>query len=164
VTDLSVGVPTEISGIEKFTLFMRFLAPPTPSSTEPGGADSITRGKTLFSSTDCALCHTPALKTGRSTVAALSEKSVNLYSDLAVHNMGPGLADGVTQGQAGSQEFRTALLWGLGQRIWFLHDGRTSVCWKRSRRMRVEAQATPPKRTRSSRGSTSSLRPSSRKS
>ncbi|MBL8526202.1 MAG: hypothetical protein JNL68_00810, partial [Burkholderiales bacterium] len=54
------------------------------------------------------------------------EKNVNLYSDLAVHNMGPGLADGVSQGQAGPQEFRTAPLWGLGQRIWFLHDGRTS--------------------------------------
>ena len=39
--------------------------------------------------------------------------------------MGPGLADGVTQGQAGPREFRTAPLWGLGQRLFFLHDGRT---------------------------------------
>ena len=51
---------------------------------------------------------------------------MNLYSDLLVHDMGPGLADGVTQGQAGPREFRTAPLWGLGQRIFFLHDGRTS--------------------------------------
>ena len=51
---------------------------------------------------------------------------MNLYSDLLVHNMGRGLADGVTQGQAGPREFRTAPLWGLGQRIFFLHDGRTS--------------------------------------
>jgi hypothetical protein len=48
------------------------------------------------------------------------------FSDYAVHHMGPGLADGITQGQAGPDEFRTAPLWGLGQRLFFLHDGRTS--------------------------------------
>ncbi|HUI99079.1 MAG TPA: di-heme oxidoredictase family protein, partial [Usitatibacter sp.] len=47
-----------------------------------------------------------------------------MYSDLLVHDMGPGLADGVTQGEAGPSEFRTAPLWGLGQRVFFLHDGR----------------------------------------
>jgi CxxC motif-containing protein (DUF1111 family) len=51
---------------------------------------------------------------------------VNLFSDLALHNMGPGLADDIVQGQAAPDEFRTAPLWGLGQRIFFLHDGRTS--------------------------------------
>jgi CxxC motif-containing protein (DUF1111 family) len=50
----------------------------------------------------------------------------NLYSDLLLHNMGPKLADGISQGQASGDEFRTAPLWGLGQRMWFLHDGRTS--------------------------------------
>jgi CxxC motif-containing protein (DUF1111 family) len=58
-------------------------------------------------------------------VAALSAKEVDLYSDLALHDMGEGLADGISQGQATSSEFRTAPLWGLGQRIFFLHDGRT---------------------------------------
>ena len=110
----------------KFAIFMRFLAPPTPSTTTPGGATSISNGKQLFSSIGCALCHTPSFTTGTSTVAALSNKPVNLYSDLLVHFMGPGLADGVSQGQAGPAEFRTAPLWGLGQRIFFLHDGRTS--------------------------------------
>ena len=51
---------------------------------------------------------------------------MNLFSDLLVHDMGPGLADGISQGQAGPSEFRTAPLWGLGQRLFFLHDGRTS--------------------------------------
>jgi CxxC motif-containing protein (DUF1111 family) len=51
---------------------------------------------------------------------------VNLFSDLLIHNMGAGVADGVSQGEAGPSEFRTAPLWGLGQRIFFLHDGRTS--------------------------------------
>jgi len=114
-----------LSDIEKFAAFMRFLAPPMPSQDEPGGADSISRGKTLFIETGCALCHTPSLRTGTSTVAALSAKEVDLYSDLALHDMGVGLADGISQGQATSREFRTAPLWGLGQRVFFLHDGRT---------------------------------------
>ena len=58
--------------------------------------------------------------------AALSNQTVNLFSDLLVHHMGRSLADGITQGRAGPDEFRTAPLWGVGQRVFFLHDGRTS--------------------------------------
>jgi len=115
-----------ISAIEKFAFFARFLAPPAPSPDTPGGADSIARGRKLFTDAGCALCHTPTLGTGNAGVAALRNQPVNLFSDLLVHDMGPGLADGVTQGQAGPREFRTAPLWGLGQRLFFLHDGRTS--------------------------------------
>ena len=115
-----------ISAIEKFAFFARFLEAPTPSPDTPGGAESIGRGRNLFDSPGCALCHTPTLNTGNATVVALRNKPVNLYSDLLIHNMGRGLADGVTQGQAGPREFRTAPLWGLGQRLFFLHDGRTS--------------------------------------
>ena len=117
---------TGTTAIQNFANFQRFLAPPTPSSDTPGGATSIARGKSQFVSVGCALCHTPTLKTGNSTVAALRNKDVNLFSDLLVHDMGVGLADGVTQGVAGPREFRTAPLWGLGKRIFFLHDGRTS--------------------------------------
>ncbi len=127
VTNTDGKTPLEtISAIEKFAFFMRFLAPPMPSPDTPGGAASIAKGRDLFSSTGCALCHTPTLQTGDSTVAALRNQPVNLFSDLLVHDMGPGLADGVTQGQAGPNEFRTAPLWGLGRRLFFLHDGRTS--------------------------------------
>jgi CxxC motif-containing protein (DUF1111 family) len=81
----------------------------------------------------CALCHTPALTTGPAIAsgsyvlpsAALSNQQANLFSDLLVHHMGVRLADGITQGAAGPDEFRTAPLWGVGQRIFFLHDGRT---------------------------------------
>ena len=114
------------TAIQNFANFQRFLAPPTPSPDSPGGADSIGRGKSVFANVGCALCHTPTLKTGNSTVAALRNQSANLYSDLLVHDMGAGLADGISQGQAGPREFRTAPLWGLGKRIFFLHDGRTS--------------------------------------
>jgi CxxC motif-containing protein (DUF1111 family) len=64
--------------------------------------------------------------TSKSSVPALSEKRVDLFSDLAVHRMGPRLADNILQGGAAGDEFRTAPLWGLGQRVFFLHDGRTS--------------------------------------
>jgi len=125
----NVGAATvadAISSIEKFSLFQRFLAPPVQSPDRPGGSQSIERGRTLFASIGCALCHTPSLQTGNSAVEALRNRPVNLYSDLLTHDMGPGLADGITQGQAGPQEFRTAPLWGLGKRVFFLHDGRTS--------------------------------------
>jgi CxxC motif-containing protein (DUF1111 family) len=127
VTNVDGPLPTDtISAVEKFAFFMRFLAPPTPSATSPGGSASIGRGRSLFSAIGCALCHTPTMRTGTSTVAALSNKDANLFSDLALHAMGPGLADNVLQGGARGDEFRTAPLWGLGQRIFFLHDGRTS--------------------------------------
>jgi CxxC motif-containing protein (DUF1111 family) len=124
-TDGATGIDT-ISAIEKFSFFMRFLDQPTPSTTVPGGANSITEGRNVFVNTGCALCHTPQLTTGNATVVALRNKQVNLFSDLALHNMGPGLADDVSQGEANGDEFRTAPLWGLGKRIFFLHDGRTS--------------------------------------
>jgi len=127
VQNMDATTPLEATAaIQNFSNFMRFLAPPTPSTNTPGGATSISSGRQLFSSIGCALCHTPSFTTATSTVAALSNKPVNLFSDLLVHDMGPGLADGVTQGQAGPTEFRSAPLWGLGQRIFFLHDGRTS--------------------------------------
>ncbi len=114
------------SDITNFALYMRYLAAPAPSPTTPGGATSIANGKQTFSSIGCALCHTPALKTDNTTIAALGNQTVALYSDLALHKMGPGLADNILQGAAAGDEFRTAPLWGLGQRIFFLHDGRTS--------------------------------------
>jgi CxxC motif-containing protein (DUF1111 family) len=127
VTDLNAATPVEaLSSIEKFAFFMRFLAPPEPARDVPGGAASIGNGRALFTSVGCGLCHTPTLHTGNTTVAALRNKPVNLYSDLLLHDMGNGLADGISQGQAGPREFRTAPLWGLGQRLFFLHDGRTS--------------------------------------
>jgi CxxC motif-containing protein (DUF1111 family) len=111
-----------VSDIINFVFFMRFLAPPARGQS----TSSTTNGQALFSSTGCAACHTPSLSTSSNVTAALSNVTANLYSDLIVHNMGAGLADGITQGSATGNEFRTAPLWGLGQRLYFLHDGRTS--------------------------------------
>jgi CxxC motif-containing protein (DUF1111 family) len=119
-----------ISDIEAFANFMRMLAPPTPAPDTP----STTNGRAVFTRVGCAHCHTLSFTTGKmiasgsSTVpsAALSNQTVNLFSDILLHHMGSGLADGITQGGAGPDEFRTAPLWGVGQRVFFLHDGRTS--------------------------------------
>ncbi len=123
----STGV---LSDIEAFADFMRMLAPPTPAPDTP----STRQGRDAFVSIGCALCHTPSLQTGKAIAsgssavpsAALSNQPVNLWSDLLVHHMGVGLADGITQGGAGPDEFRTAPLWGVGQRLFLLHDGRTT--------------------------------------
>jgi CxxC motif-containing protein (DUF1111 family) len=123
--DGATGIDT-VSDVEKFAFFMRFLAPPTPSATSPGGAVSIAAGRNTFISAGCQFCHTQTLSTGDAASPALRNQQVNLFSDVALHHMGPGLADGISQGVAGGDEFRTAPLWGLGQRIFFLHDGRTS--------------------------------------
>ena len=64
--------------------------------------------------------------TDNTSIAALGNQTAALFSDLALHKMGPTLADNILQGSAAGDEFRTAPLWGLGQRIFFLHDGRTS--------------------------------------
>ncbi|MDN5848248.1 MAG: hypothetical protein L0H63_01225 [Nitrococcus sp.] len=122
-----IAFPDLMTKIQNLANFMRFLAPPEPSPDTPGGAESIERGREHFIRTGCAMCHTPALTTNpSSTVEALQNKEANLFSDLLVHNMGPGLADNIAQGEAAGDEFRTAPLWGLGKRIFFLHDGRTT--------------------------------------
>jgi CxxC motif-containing protein (DUF1111 family) len=118
---------TQLSAIEQFANFQRFLAAPTPvSSFTNASAFSISRGRRQFTNLGCALCHTPQLQTNvRASVGALADKTAALFSDLALHQMGPGLADDILQGAARGDEFRTAPLWGLGKRIFFLHDGRT---------------------------------------
>jgi CxxC motif-containing protein (DUF1111 family) len=118
---------TSASDITLFKVFMEDLAPPTPSTSVPGGSTSISRGRNNFIAVGCSVCHTPSLTTQPSRLTAgLGNATANLFSDLEVHHMGTGLADNVSQGGAGGDQFRTAPLWGLGQRIFFLHDGRTN--------------------------------------
>jgi CxxC motif-containing protein (DUF1111 family) len=121
---------TVLSDIEAFANFMRLLAPPVPAASNA----STISGRAAFASTGCALCHTPSFSTGHAISSgssynpspALSNQAVNLFSDLLVHHTGQGLADGITQAAAGPDEFRTAPLWGLGQRVYFLHHGRAN--------------------------------------
>jgi CxxC motif-containing protein (DUF1111 family) len=117
------GTVSEMSSdIVNFAAFMRLSAPAAPSTASA----SQMNGQKLFSTVGCALCHSPSLTTAASPYTGMSNVTYQPYSDFAVHHMGSNLADGIVQGQAGPDEFRTAPLWGVGQRLFFLHDGRTS--------------------------------------
>jgi hypothetical protein len=107
----------------QFTLFMRFLDAPQPAPL----SQSAQAGRANFDAVGCTLCHTPQMKTAARMGGggALENKEVNLYSDLLTHHMGANLADNISQGLAGPDEFRSQPLWGVGQRRFFLHDGRT---------------------------------------
>jgi CxxC motif-containing protein (DUF1111 family) len=115
--------PNNKDDIARFTDFMEFLAPPpTVPLTE-----QAEQGKQLFTQINCVACHKPTMTTGPSAVStALSFKPVNLFSDLLLHKMG-SLSDGIAQAAAGTNEMRTAPLWGLRGRAPFLHDGRAST-------------------------------------
>jgi CxxC motif-containing protein (DUF1111 family) len=118
----TIGTASEMSSdLVNFAVFSRLLAPPVPAAP----TSSTLNGASLFPSVGCSLCHSPTLTTGASPFTGMSNVAYSPYSDFALHYMG-ALSDGVHQGAAGSDEFRTAPLWGLGQRLFFLHDGRTS--------------------------------------
>jgi CxxC motif-containing protein (DUF1111 family) len=137
------GSPSEqfaaVAGdLVKFELFIRMLAPPKPTCDlgRPGDcAANIVRGSAVFDQVYCSACHVRQLPLGASSIEAVSaQRYAKLYSDLLLHRMGscpdnpdhtPGcLADAIAQGNAQGDEFRTAPLWGVGQRLFFLHDGR----------------------------------------
>jgi CxxC motif-containing protein (DUF1111 family) len=102
-----------------------------PSSSAASAA-SITAGFRTFTNIGCSGCHIVSQTTGSlaliDTTAnpTVSNITINPFSDYAVHSMGTGLADRVTQGNANGFQFRSAPLWGVGQRVFFLHDGRTN--------------------------------------
>jgi CxxC motif-containing protein (DUF1111 family) len=110
------------SDITNFAIFMRLSAPPTPAPLSASAA----RGQATFTSIGCANCHTPSLTTAASIFTGMSNVTYHPYSDFALHHMGGTLADGISQGGAVADQFRTAPLWGVGQRLFFMHDGRAT--------------------------------------
>jgi len=91
----------------------------------------VVAGKQIFLSSSCGKCHVPQLQTGDFSIAGLSNKTFYPYSDFLLHDMGPGLNDGYTEGTALTSEWRTPPLWGLGLsknsqggNYFLLHDGR----------------------------------------
>ena len=119
-----------LDDVSAFANFMRLLAaPPTGPVVLNGNAvpaSSIANGASLFNAIGCGTCHnpTPGNTQASNFVTALSNQPVPAFSDLELHHMGTKLNDNVSQGGAGGDQFRTAPLWGLGQRIFLLHDGR----------------------------------------
>jgi CxxC motif-containing protein (DUF1111 family) len=117
------GTVSEMSSdVVNFAAFMRLSAAAAPTTASA----SEKNGQKLFSTVGCVLCHSPSLTTAASPYTGMSNQTYQPYSDFALHHMGSNLADGIVQGQAGPDQFRTAPLWGVGQRLFFLHDGRTS--------------------------------------
>jgi len=117
------GTASEMSAdTVNFAAFMRLSAPAAPTTASA----SELNGQKLFSTVGCSMCHSPSLTTATSPFTGMSNVTYQPHSDFAVHHMGSNLADGIVQGQAGPDQFRTAPLWGVGQRLFFLHDGRTS--------------------------------------
>lgn len=93
--------------------------------------NEVIQGKSIFIQAGCESCHKQSLSTGFSPVSALSNKIFHPYTDLLLHDMGPALDDGYTEGSAKTSEWRTPPLWGLGLspssqggQYFLLHDGR----------------------------------------
>jgi len=97
----------------------------TTSTSTTSTTSTVNRGQQVFGNIGCKACHALSHTTGKSTLTGQSKVAFQPYSDFALHDMGTGLADNVSQGNANGRQFRTAPLWGIGQRLFFLHDGRT---------------------------------------
>lgn len=114
--------------VQDVVFYLQTLKAPIPRHQQD---EKVNAGKQLFSSMDCDKCHVPELKTGDYPIEALSNKTFFPYSDFLLHDMGPGLDDGYTEGTALTSEWRTPPLWGLGLsrnsqggNYFLLHDGR----------------------------------------
>ena len=114
--------------LDQLVLYARALAVPARRYVDD---PVIRRGEALFEAAGCAACHTPTLTTGADpALAELANQTIHPYTDMLLHDMGEGLADGRPDFEASGREWRTAPLWGIGlvQRVnmhqFFLHDGR----------------------------------------
>jgi CxxC motif-containing protein (DUF1111 family) len=119
------------STVRSVTFYMQTLRAPSRRDVDD---PIVKKGEALFGQIGCAKCHVSSMKTGKHAIAALSEKTVSLYSDLLLHDMGPKLADGYPEGQATGNMWRTTPLWGLGVignlmggQPFYLHDGRAKT-------------------------------------
>jgi CxxC motif-containing protein (DUF1111 family) len=124
VADPEVGS----SAVEAVVFYLRTLKAPPRRNAE---SSDVEAGAALFAGAGCAKCHLPVMRTGPSTISALNNAEFHPYTDMLLHDMGPDLDDGYTEGRALTSEWRTAPLWGIGLAEtsqggmgFFLHDGR----------------------------------------
>lgn len=125
-----LNIEPEVSDVTVHNVVFYLQTLKAPIQRNQNDADVI-KGKSIFVQTGCESCHKQTLKTGFSSTAPLSNKIFHPYTDLLLHDMGPGLDDGYTEGSAKSAEWRTPPLWGLGLspnsqggKYFLLHDGR----------------------------------------
>ncbi len=103
--------------------FVMLLAPPAPEEAKGAARDSIRSGEQAFTDVGCSRCHLPRLSTGESALPALSHRTVAAYTDLLLHDLGPGMAS-ICAADASPSHWRTAPLMGVRHRKILLHDGR----------------------------------------
>ena len=116
--------------VQNVVIYLKTLRPPARrNESDP----EVIQGEQLFSTIGCASCHIQEMQSGPSLIEPLNFKTVKLYSDLLLHDLGPDLADNFPEGDATGTEWRTTPLWGLGivENVlggtpFYLHDGRTS--------------------------------------
>jgi CxxC motif-containing protein (DUF1111 family) len=116
-----------VDGLFSTAFYTGTLAvPATRNSNDP----RVLAGRALFVSAKCSACHKPMLKTGSNVPFGLGNQTIHPYTDLLLHDMGPGLADNRPDYLASGSEWRTAPLWGTGLsqttsgHTNYLHDGR----------------------------------------
>ncbi|MDX1667171.1 MAG: di-heme oxidoredictase family protein, partial [Saprospiraceae bacterium] len=97
--------------IRDVVFYLRTLKAPIQRNPQN---EMVERGRQIFADIQCASCHIPQWTTPPSDVAALSNRTFYPYTDLLLHDMGPDLDDGATEGSAETYEWRTPPLWGLG--------------------------------------------------
>lgn len=125
---LEVEPEVDINTINDVVFYLQTLKAPIPRDQNDA---EVIQGKEIFKQINCAGCHKPSLKTGYSSIEVLSNIEFNPYTDLLLHDMGSGLDDNYTEGNAETYEWRTPPLWGLGLspnsqggEYFLLHDGR----------------------------------------
>jgi len=129
-TTPAIASTPEIDNSTFYSVVFYVTALQTPIQRTPNDP-TVVSGQALFTQIGCTSCHKPVLTTGYSAIAGLSYQTINPYTDLLVHDMGPGLDDGYTEGNAKTSEWRTTPLWGLGLApgvqggsVYLMHDGR----------------------------------------
>ncbi len=127
-TGLNIEPEVTDNTLNDLVFYLKTLKAPLRRSPD---AANVLRGELLFTDVQCASCHIPTMQTAYSPIEALSEKVFHPYTDLLLHDMGPGLDDGYTEGNASTAEWKTPALWGLGLapmsqggEYVLLHDGR----------------------------------------
>lgn len=129
-SDLVADPEASAAIVQSVVFYLRTLkTPPRRGQTSPG----VLRGEQLFADAGCTSCHRPSIVTGPSDIAAISNREIHPYTDVLLHDMGPELDDGYTEGAAETREWRTTPLWGIGLASHsqggtprYLHDGRAS--------------------------------------
>ena len=147
------GVELDDTAVHDMTLYLANLAPAAPRQVD---VPAVQQGRALFAQVGCARCHAPALPLGPTAPAGLAGRTIAPYTDLALHDMGPGLSDHRPDYQATGRQWRTPPLWGIGlvptvnEHTEFLHDGRArsldeAIAWHdgEARRVRQRYERLP---------------------